>query len=173
MSDLDTIIFAVDRGDNEVTVSTFDPNNTAIANILIVEHDEDCADALEALLTDLPGVAHVKTAGTASAAFELLDDTDDVVGFSADTEVVAATPDIIFIGAHQPDTFTSGQELIDTVTALRKRVPNASIVLLCVYPNQYRDTLGELVDGCIRKDTSARELRELIDGLRATRSAQY
>jgi hypothetical protein len=83
---------------------------------------------------------------------------------------VATEPDVIFIGAHQPDTFTSGDALAETVAEFRERVPGASIILLCVYPNQYRDALGDLVDGCIRKDTSARELRDLIDELRASRS---
>ena len=171
MNDLDTIFFAVDRSDNDVTTSAFAPMVNTIENILIVEHDADCADALESLLTDLPGIARVKTAGTASAAFELLDDGSyDVVGFGAGADTIPTTPDVIFIGAHQPDTFTSSQELMNTVASLRERVPHASIVLLCVYPNQYRDALGEMVDGCIRKDTSARELRDLIDELREDRS---
>jgi hypothetical protein len=174
MSDLNTIIstYTADHGDNGVASSAPESTESDIANILIVEHDEDCADALEAILADLPGIATVQTAGTAGAAFDLLDDGSyDVVGFGMLACAVATEPDVIFIGAHQPDTFTTGDALAETVAAFRERVPGASIILLCVYPNQYRDAVGDLVDGCVRKDTSARELRELIDGLRASRSS--
>ncbi|MGE3928512.1 MAG: hypothetical protein AB7G13_36850, partial [Lautropia sp.] len=75
-------------------------------------------------------------------------------------------PDVIFIGADQPDSSEAAIELLETLTTFRRRLPNASIVLLCVYPSQYRDALGDLVDGCIRKDTNARELRTLIENLR-------
>ncbi len=160
------------RDDNGVSLAASLSDESDIANILIVEHDADCADALETLLADLPGIATVQTAVTAGDAFELLDDGSyDVVGFGMLPDVVPAlTPDVIFIGAHQPDSCDVALELIETLTSFRERVPDASIVLLCVYPGQYREALGGLVDGCIRKDTSARELRALIDGLRATRS---
>jgi DNA-binding NarL/FixJ family response regulator len=174
MCDLNaTIRTTTVRDDNGVALAASLDDESDIANILIVEHDADCADALETILADLPGIATVQTAATAGDAFDLLNDGEyDVVGFGMLPAVApAATPDVIFIGAHQPDSNDVALELLDTLTTLRARVPDASIVLLCVYPSQYRDALDGLVDGCIRKDTSARELRALIDDLRATRSA--
>ena len=163
----------VARDDNGVVLAASPAGESDIANIMIVEHDADCADALETILADLPGIATVQTAVSAGDAFGLLDDGSyDVVGFGMTPEVVpASTPDVIFIGADQPDTFDVALELLDTLASFRNRVPDASIVLLCVYPSQYREALGGLVDGCIRKDTSARELRALIDDLRANREA--
>lgn len=159
-----------DRDDNGVALAVSPLDECDIANILIVEHDADCADALETILAALPGVATVQTAVTAADAFDLLDDGSyDVVGFGMGPDVVP-TPDVIFIGAHQLDNCEIEFELLDTLTGFRSIAPDASIVLLCVYPNRYRDTLGDLVDGCIRKDTSASELRALIDDLRATRA---
>jgi len=174
MSDLNIPTrISVTRDDNGVALAAAPAGESDIANILIVEHDADCADALETILADLPGIATVQTAVSACDAFDLLDDGSyDVVGFGMTPEVVpASNPDIIFIGAHQPDSCDVALELLDTLTTFRERVPNASIVLLCVYPSQYREALGDLVNGCIRKDTSARELRALIDELRAARSS--
>lgn len=174
MSDLNTTTcISAAREDNGVALAASPAGESDIANILIVEHDADCADALETILADLPGIATVQTAATAGDAFDLLNDGEyDVVGFGMLPAVApAATPDVIFIGAHQPDSTDVALELLDTLTTFRERVPDASIVLLCVYPSQYRDALDGLVDGCIRKDTSARELRALIDELRTTRSA--
>ena len=173
MSDLNSVTrTTANLDDNGVVLTAAPDSERDIANILIVEHDADCADALETILADLPGIATVLTAVTAGDAFDLLDDRSyDVVGFGmAPDAVLDSAPDIIFIGAHQPDSCEVALELLDTLASFRERVPDASIVLLCVYPSQYRDALGELVDGCIRKDTSARELRTLIDDLRATRA---
>lgn len=158
--------------DNGVALVAAPDGESDIASILIVEHDADCADALEAILADLPGIATVQTAVTAGDAFDLLDNgAYDVVGFRSLQDIVPASiPDVIFIGAHQPDTSDVALELLDTLKSFRNRAPDASIVLLCVYPSQYRDALGGLVDGCIRKDTNARELRALIDDIRATRA---
>ena len=172
MSDLMNITdTSANRDDNGVALAASPTGESDIANILIVEHDADCADALETILSDLPGVATVRTVGTAGAAFALLHDGPyDVVGFGMPG---APTPDVIFIGAHQPVADEVEPQLIAAVTTFRKRVPDAWIVLLCVYPNQYRDTLRELVDGCIRKDTSARELRALIDRLRTGSASAF
>ncbi|HEX5166732.1 MAG TPA: hypothetical protein VFV93_15110 [Thermomicrobiales bacterium] len=156
-----------DRADNGVAPDQSPAVDREIANILIVEQDADCADALEAILADLPGIATVQTAETTGDALSLLNDAeDDVVGFGIAC-VIPPAPDVIFIGADQPDSNDVAFELLQTLTTLRRRVPDASIVLLCVYPSQYRDVLGDLIDGCIRKDTSARELHMLIDDLRA------
>lgn len=160
-----------DRADNDVAPGLSHAREREIANILIVEQDADCADALETILADLPGIATVQTAETTNNALTLLHDAEhDVVGFGISC-AVAPTPDVIFIGADQPDSTEAAFELLETLTIFRRYVPAASIVLLCVYPSQYRDALGDLIDGCIRKDTNARELRALIDDLRATRSA--
>jgi CheY-like chemotaxis protein len=170
MSDLKTMTHeSAGRLDNDVAVVD-EPTD---ATILIVEHDADCADALTTLLSNLPGIAAVRTTATATDAFELLDrDTDDVVGFgmlSASTR--PSTPDIVFIASDQPDTGANTIQLLDTLTTFRGRLPDATIVLLCVYHDQCRTVLGGLADGCIRKDTNARELSFLIEELRAARSA--
>ena len=163
---------SANRGDNDVALAADPIADGGIANILIVEPDADCADALETLLSDLPGIATVQMAVTAGAAVDLLDEASyDVVGIGipADNNGTPA-PDVIFIGAHVPDAAAIELELLEALTTFRSRVPDASIVLLCVYPTRYRDMLGGLVDCCIRKDTSASELRALIDNLRATRA---
>lgn len=174
MSDLYTISGArAGRDDNGVNLAPSSADEGDIADILIVEHDADCADALATILSGLPGIASVQTTVSAGDAFDLLDDGScDVVGFGVMLGVrPSSPPDVIFIGAHQPDTSEIEPELVETLSVFRRRVPDASIVLLCVYPGRYRDTLGDLVDGCVRKDTSARELRALIDALRAARLA--
>jgi CheY-like chemotaxis protein len=155
-----------DRSDDDVAPDQSPASDRDIANILIVEQDADCADALETILADLPGIETVQSAETTANALTLLDeDEHDGVGFGVTCDVAPA-PDVIFIGADQPDSSEAAIELLETLTTFRRRLPNASIVLLCVYPSQYRDALGDLIDGCIRKDTNARELRRLIEKLR-------
>jgi len=126
--------------------------------ILIIDEDSDCVDALKMLLTDIPGVGNVLTATNAAAAL---------------TELAAPKaggtvqyPDVIFIDLKtRVDRMASTQA---TLRALRRRMPAAEIVLLNVYPSGITRSLRGLVDRSIRKDTSYRELRALIDELTDT-----
>ncbi len=167
MNDLtDVAPTMTDLDDNDVVLAGGVAGESDIAHILIVDHDADCADALQTILTDLPGIAAVRTTMTAGTAFDLLDDGSyDVVGFGL-SQAISSDPDIILIGAHQPEPSETDLELQETLKTFRSRVPHASIVLLSVYPNRYREAFGDHVDGCIRKDTNARELHALIDELR-------
>jgi hypothetical protein len=54
-----------------------------------------------------------------------------------------------------------------TLRALRRRMPQATIVLLSVYPCGITRSLRGLVDHALRKDTSYRELRDLLDEITA------
>lgn len=131
------------------------------ATILIVEQDIDCADALQTLLADVPGVGAVRTAESTTRALELV---------AAEAEVTAygfpfpapAVPDVIFIDAQLQ---TPEAKMVEELTALRRTMPGARIILLCLYPHVLRDTIHAIADRCIRKDTSYRELRALIDEL--------
>lgn len=169
MSDLNIVIHDLaDLADNGVAMACTRIDST----ILIVEHDADCADALTTLLSSLPGIADVRATATATDAFDLLDnDTHDVVGFGMSSgSARPATPDIVFIAADQHDVDESTRELIDTLATFRDRLPDAALILLCVYHDQCRTALSGLADGCIRKDTNAHELTTLIEDLRAVRS---
>ena len=110
------------------------------------------------ILADLPGIEAVQTAITPRDALDLI--AGDA-GMALE-RTATASPDIIFIGACQPDPAAIEMTLLETLSTVRHRVPDASIVLLCVYPERFRQTLRGLVDRCVRKDTSARELRALI-----------
>lgn len=123
-------------------------------NILIIDEDRDCADALETLLEDMPGVGSVATASSASAALATLHDSR-----------LAHLPDVIFIDPQtRVDRVASTQA---TFRELRRRLPQAAIVLLNVYPCGITRSLRGLVDYALRKDTSYRELHDLIDAVTA------
>jgi hypothetical protein len=139
-------------------------------NILIVETDSDCADALQALMEGLPCVGSVQTTQTLAAARELLDAAPEVVAFAGHgaghPAVTAAAPDVIFFDGGLTATDEVG--LRATLVEVRRRLPDATVVLLCVYPDHCHVSLSGLIDSCIPKDTNARELRALLDDLCAS-----
>jgi DNA-binding response OmpR family regulator len=151
------IVAGDDANDADVAPLTFTPDP---ATILIVERDADCADALQTLLADVPGVGLVRTAGSATDALELVAGDDDVTAY--DLSAAVATPDVIFIDAQLR---TPEATMVEEITSLRRTVPGASIILLCLYPHVLRDRIHSLADRCIRKDTTYRELRALVDEL--------
>lgn len=145
------------------------------ATILIVEHD-DCADALPTLLAELPGVGMVTVVGAADAALDAIDQLSasqsDAIAFdvgSGVTTPASVLPDVVLIDAQIPGPH--GKNLDATIADLRRRLPEAAIVMLCLYPHARRGTAHLHADRCIRKDTSPRELRALIDDLRRERRA--
>ena len=147
---------------NAVTPRAIDPvAGVDPTRILIVEHDIDCLDALQTLLADMPGVGEVHAATTAVDAFNL-------IGSSPDAEVTAFSvpaanlPGVIFIDAQLPHPESS---MVETLATLRQIAPDATIILLCLYPHSLRGRLHSIADRCIRKDTSYRELRALVDEL--------
>jgi len=153
MSDVENITARVGGGErNEARAG--DP-----ATILIVEHDADCADALQTLLAGLPCVGQVRTAGSTDDALDLVTADADIMAFGAS---YIALPDVIFIDA-QLDAPESS--IVEAMSTLRQLVPSAPIILLCLYPHALRDKIHTIADRCIRKDNSYRELRALVDEL--------
>jgi DNA-binding response OmpR family regulator len=154
-----TEIVAGDDAGADVTALTFMPDP---ATILIVERDADCADALQTLLADVPGVGLVHTAGSASDAIELVAGDNDVTAYNMSAAATVATPDVIFIDAQLQ---TPEASMVEEITSLRRAAPDASIILLCLYPHVLRDRIHSAADRCVRKDTSYRELRALVGEL--------
>ena len=125
------------------------PSN--LGNVLILDADTDCADALEMFLNDLPGVGEVRIVANAEAGLTLPQ---------------LANPAVIFIDCLLPHEL--GTSLHGTMTGLRERFPRAAIVILCLYPLREHDGAHRLADRCVRKDTSYRELRALTSELLAS-----
>jgi CheY-like chemotaxis protein len=125
-------------------------------NILIVDHDRNCTDALELLLSDMANVGSIATAPSVDAAIAAFT-RNDCIGW---------LPDVIFI-----DPQTSVDRVLNTqstLRALRQQLPDASIVLLSVYTSGLRRNLRALVDHAIRKDVSRHDLRAMIDTIAST-----
>jgi DNA-binding NarL/FixJ family response regulator len=128
------------------------PRPTSTTNILLIEHDADCADALEVLLAGLPRVRTVRAASTAQLAL-------------ADIKLGHA-PDIIMLAS-----CTASHALVATIQALRDAAPSAAIVLLSLYPAALSADVSALVDAAISKDTRRVELVELLARLRGGHKA--
>jgi DNA-binding NarL/FixJ family response regulator len=116
-------------------------------NILLIEHDDDCADALDVLLSGLPGVRTVRAARTAQLALA------DISGGHA--------PDVILLAS-----CAEAHALLATIQALRLAAPGAAIVLLSVYPEALQADVAALVDATISKDTRRADLVRLLRQLR-------
>ena len=121
---------------------------TTLANLLLIEHDDDCADALDVLLRALPGVRSVRVASSAQQALAAL--------------MHGQLPDMILLDACRGDV-----PLITALQALRVAAPRAVIVLLAVYPEALLPQVATLVDATISKDTRRSELVEVLERLRA------
>ena len=143
------MVSSISVGDNGVAARCDVPPSTT-GNILILDADADCADALDMFLNDLPGVGQVRTAATSEAGLTLSQSLD---------------PAVIFIDCMLPHEL--GTSLHATMTGLRERFPRAAIVVLCLYPLREHDGAHRLADRCVRKDTSYRELRKLTSELLA------
>jgi DNA-binding NarL/FixJ family response regulator len=128
------------------------PRPVSTTNILLIERDEDCVDALEVLLAGLPRVRTVRAASTAQLAL-------------ADIKLGHA-PDIILLGSCA-DTHT----LVATIQALRAVAPSAAIVLLSLYPEALSADVAALADAAISKDTRRVELMQLLAQFRGGRLA--
>ena len=126
------------------------PRPASTANILLIEHVDDCADALEVLLGGLPRVRTVRAASTAQLAL-------------ADIKLGHA-PDVILLGS-----CAETHALVATIQALRAVAPSAAIVLLSLYPEALSADVATLVDAAISKDTRRVELVELLARLRGSR----
>jgi hypothetical protein len=116
-------------------------------DLMLIEPDDDCADALEALLASVDGVGSVSVVQTLDDALRALDDG-------------VTRPAAVFIATHSPTT-----ALLDTLLSVRRRLPGAAIILLSVYPERVPAGVAALVDRCISKDTDRRELQELLETL--------
>jgi DNA-binding NarL/FixJ family response regulator len=124
----------------------------ALANLLLIEHDGDCAEALHTLLVNLPGVHTVRVAATTQGAC---------------VEVAhGPAPDVIFV-----DACGGASNLATTLRALRVAAPRAALVVLSVYPDAELPVVTRLADATLSKDTSHTQLVALFERLRATRGA--
>ena len=126
------------------------PRPTSTTNILLIEHNEDCADALEVLLAGLPRVRTVRATSTAQLAL-------------ADIKLGHA-PDVILLGS-----CGETHALVAIIRALRAAAPGAAIVLLSLYPEALSADVAVLVDAAISKDTRRVQLVELLAQLRDSR----
>lgn len=127
-----------------------------LVNVLIVDEDSDCIDALETLLASMPGVGSIIAATTVAGA---LDDLTHLADSGASP--AAQPPHLVLI-----DPQTRYGQQVDTVAMLRvvrDRLPDATIVLLNVYPSGMTRSLRRMIDRSIRKDMTYRELANLID----------
>src|SRR4051812_17521571 len=129
-----------------VALFTAGRSAASFADIVLVEHDCDCADALEVLLAGLPGVRDVRVVSSAREALVAVQR--------------GRVPDAIFLNSSE-----GTYPLIDDIRSLRHAAPEAALVLLCVYPEALRADVAELVDAAITKDTCRRDLELLLDRL--------
>ena len=129
-------------------------NHTALrASVTIVDADIDSAEALQALIEGFPGVKYVHTVTSPAAAIELLAGGPDVVAFDGGSPV----RQIVLVDARQEESAARA-----TLELLRSELPQATIVLLCVYPDQSRRTVCTLADRCMPKDTTLEDVRALL-----------
>jgi len=113
-------------------------------DVLLIEDNRDCADALEALLYGVPVVRSVTIAASLRAAI-------------AECERSGLRPAVVFV---------AGAADGPGLSTLRQTIGDAVIVLLCVYPERlpYRDIASQ-VDYCVSKDTGRRDLAQLLSSL--------
>jgi DNA-binding NarL/FixJ family response regulator len=154
------------------TMTRTNSTQHATADIIIVDNDLDCADALQLLLSDVPGVGYVETVSDPESALTLLAGrAPDVAAYAAPA---ASPPDgqfqVIFLDV-KSDRLREAS-VYETLGALRAMRPDAAIVLLCLYPDRTQNSACSLADRCVPKDTSYHDLRALIDDLRAGRAGQ-
>lgn len=136
-------------------------HNICNASVTIVDADVDSAEALQALIGALPGVASVRTAPTADAALALLAGDAEVYGYALPAGHIQQVVLLAFA-----DVQGDAANATETIARLRAVSPDVAIVLLCVYPEHARGPICELADICLPKDTSPVELRALLHGLR-------
>lgn len=132
------------------------PDNAAAlhASVTIVDDDVDSAEALQALVSAHPGVVSVRTVASAAGAVALLRGDAEVSAFSVPAR------QIVLIDLHQDDPTAQA-----TLEGLRADLPDAAVVLLCLYPEQSRGAVCSLADRCVPKDTTPADLRDLLDDL--------
>jgi DNA-binding NtrC family response regulator len=131
--------------DNGVDAHNTQPSHGA--TVLIVDDDVDCRDAFESLLTEMPGVGAVRTGA--------LDD-----GISA---LCVEPPDLIFIDCRARLQLNLG--IVQMLKRIRQQAPDASIILMCLYPERLPHAARALLDRSIQKDVSYRDLEVLVRGL--------
>jgi DNA-binding NtrC family response regulator len=115
--------------------------------ILIVDDDVDCRDAFESLLTEMPGVGNVQAGAP-----------DDGIA-----SIGVEPPDLIFIDCRARIQLNLG--IVQMLKCLRQHAPDASIILMCLYPERLPHAARALLDRSIHKDVSYRELEDLVRGL--------
>jgi hypothetical protein len=141
--------------------------NTMTADVIIVDTDVDCADALQLLLSDVPGVGYIQTAESPDSALELLAMTPDVSAYAAPPATLldgARQMQIVFLDVKADQLREASVR--ESLASLRAARPDAAIVLLCLYPDGTAGSACSLADRCVPKDTSYHDLRALIDDLR-------
>lgn len=138
-------------------------------DIMIIDADTDCAEALQLLLSDVPGVGYVQTAATAHEAIDALQmqpaDGPDVVAYGREILDPDHAParQVVLLDTKVDQAREAASH--ETIMALRQHMPEVTIVLLCLYPDSARATVCTIADRCVPKDTSHADLRALIDDL--------
>lgn len=145
-------------------VQPMSENTICTASVTIVDADIDSAEALQALIRGLPGVASVRAVDSTEAAVSLLAGalTADVYGYAAP----GMSREVVLIDL--ADMPTDERRARETIANLRAASPGVALVMLCVYPEHSRGPICGLADVCLPKDTSLAELRSLLAGLRSS-----
>lgn len=121
--------------------------NVTPANILLIEPDPDCADALAAILAGLADVEEVDVVASVGDAVRELQ--------------AAALPPAIVMVDDQPGS----TEILGTIEVISRLAPASALVLLCVYPQCIDPRVRMRVDRCISKDSTHQELAQVVGGL--------
>jgi len=114
-------------------------------NVLLIEPDPDCADALSAILAGLPRIDDVTVVANIRQAARLLE--------------AATVPPAIIMVDDQPGSC----EILGTIDIVSEYAPEAALILLCVYPQCIDSRVRERVNYCVSKDVSRAELARVVD----------
>lgn len=139
-------------------VSPYDISAVSLASVTIVDANADAAEALQALVSAYPGVAEVRVVSSPAEAVALLSDGDQVTAYAASP--VPAMRRIVLIDLRQDDPSAP-----ETLASLRAELPDAAVVVLCLYPEHADSPVCSLADRCVPKDTTPSDLSTLLDDL--------
>jgi DNA-binding NarL/FixJ family response regulator len=128
------------------------------ASVTIVDANVDAAEALQALVSAYPGVVEVRTVSSPADAVALLAADEQVVAYAVSS--IPAMRRIVLIDLRQDDPSAP-----ETLASLRAELPDAAVVVLCLYPEQLGGAVCSLADRCVPKDTTPSDLRDLLDDL--------
>ena len=114
-------------------------------DVLLIEPDPDCADALSSILAGLPRIDRVIVVEDAREAARAL----------AGAEV----PPTIIMVDDQPGSCA----ILGTIDVVSEYAPEAALILLCVYPQCVDQRVRDRVRLCVSKDVTRADLARVVD----------